>query len=437
MNRFAAAAVAGSVALLTSCGGGQPDGFSEEEWKVVQKMGPLPEVPDDPTNKYDLHPGAATLGQKLFFDRSFAGPINVDVTAEEGGLGAKGEAGKVACADCHHGAGFSDDRSNPNNVSNAAGFTGRNSPPMVNVAFYDWYTWGGKRDTLWGQGAAAFEAPTDVNSDRCVVAHGLFQKYRAEYDAIFDDKLPEALDPAHPESARFPDFCKPKKAGAADGPWELMTAEDRTAILRVMSNVGKAFAAYERKLVSGNSPLDRYVGGDTEAISASAKRGLKIFIGKGFCVQCHSGALFHDNKFYNTGVPQEGPHVPAEDKGRHGDIALLQYPFRADGQFSDDPAAGAQKLAGVEANDQNLGAFRTKGLRNVALTAPYYHTGGFATLRDVVDFYAQGGGASGYVGTKDAKLTPLDLSEQEKQDLVAFLESLTGEAVPEALTRAP
>jgi cytochrome c peroxidase len=422
-----------AVAATAACGG-PPDGFSEEEWKTVQELGPLPEAPVDPTNKYEADERAAALGQKLFHDRRFAGPIKVDATAEEGALGAKGEVGKVACSDCHAGPAMTDLRSK-GNVSNAAGYPGRNSPPLANVAYYAWFTWGGKRDTLWGQGAAAFEAGTDVNSDRCKVAHLLFAHYRAEYDAIFDHKLPVELEPGHAEGARFPDLCKPAAPGAAPGPWEAMTAEDRTAILRVMSNVGKAFAAYERKLVSGNSGLDKYIGGDRDALDASAKRGLKLFIGKAFCVQCHSGSTLQDGRFHNLGVPQEGARVPEEDLGRFGDIALLAYPFRADGAFSDNPEEGKKKLEGLAATEEDKGAFRTKGLRNVARSAPYYHTGGMATLREVVDFYDRGGGTDKFVGTRSTKLKPLNLTDQEKADLVALLESLTGEEIPESLRR--
>jgi cytochrome c peroxidase len=199
--------------------------------------------------------------------------------------------------------------------------------------------------------------------------------------------------------------------------------------MRIMSNVGKSLAAYERKLVSQNSAFDKYVAGDTKAMSASAKRGLKVFIGEGFCVQCHTGAIFTDQKFHNLGVPQTGPGVPMTDTGRFDDIPkMLANPYNSKTAFSDDTAAGAAKLDGIMQQETDKGAFRTKNLRGCAETAPYEHDGVFATLREVVDFYAAGGGATPY--TKDEKLKPLNLTEEQKNDLVAFLESLTGEPVP-------
>src|SRR5690606_1495835 len=153
---------------------------------------------------------------------------------------------------------FADTRSKPGNVSIGANYSKRNSPSLLNVAYYDWFTWAGRLDSLWTQGANSPESP-DLVGDRCGVAHLLWNEYREAYDAIFDHKLPTALDPASPDAARFPPLCKPKADGEPDGPWEQMEPADREAIMRIMANVGKAFAAYERKLVSQDSPFDRYV----------------------------------------------------------------------------------------------------------------------------------------------------------------------------------
>jgi cytochrome c peroxidase len=102
--------------------------------------------------------------------------------------------------------------------------------------------------------------------------------------------------------------------------------------------------------------------------------------------------------------------------------------------FSDDKAAGQMKFDGQVLSDDMRGKFRTKSLRHVELTAPYMHDGSLATLEDVVTFYNDGGGATGFPGAKDPLLVPLNLTTQEIQDLVAFLKSLTGEPVPAALT---
>lgn len=423
-------ALSASLLLLIGCGG-PPDGFTESEWETVQGMSPLPAMPADPTNKYADNLAAAKLGQKLFFDPRYSGPLKVADDGTNGGLGQLGETGKVSCGSCHlPEAHFADNRSKPGNVSVGANHSTRNSPSLINVGYYEWFTWAGRLDSLWTQGSVSPESP-DLVGDRCAVAHLLWDHYRAEYDAIFDDKLPAALDPAAADAARFPALCKPKAMGAADGPWELMEAPDRKLIMRIMSNVGKAFAAYERKLVSGDAPFDQYVAGDKDALTASQKRGLKLFVGKAFCVQCHSSPIFSDQKFHNVGVPQVGPNVPEVDEGRFVDLPkALANPYTSAGEFSDDPAAGEAKVNGLVATEEDRGAFRTKNLRGVAETAPYYHNGSIATLREVVDFYARGGGDANFQGTKDAKLQPLDLSEQEKDDLVAFLESLTGAPVP-------
>jgi len=434
MGRGTLAALA-FVALATACVEGPPDGFTTAEWEVVNTLTPLPEPPVDATNQYQNNPAAALLGQKLFYDTRWSGPIKVEATAEEGALGALGETGKVSCASCHDPMhDFTDTRSNPNNVSLAAGYTGRNAPPLVNVAYYTWYTWGGKRDTLWGQGAAAPEAPTDVNANRCGVAHHLWTHYRDEYNALFADDLPASLDPAAADAARFPEFCRPNQPS---GEWEAMAAEDKDAILRVSANVGKALAAYQTRLVSRDSPFDRYVEGERDAMSDSAKRGLRLFVGKAFCVQCHAGPAFTDNLFHNVGVPQVGTRVPVADEGRFSDIAaVLSYPYRSDGAYSDNPQQGGLRLEGLVATESDRGAFRSKGLRNVQLSGPYMHAGQFGTLSEVVRHYLAGGADSGYAGTKDPRVQPLQLTDTEVEDLVAFLEALTG-APPDASLLGP
>ena len=419
------------LVVAAACGG-PPDGFTTTEWETIQGMSPLPAVPEDPTNKYANSAAAAELGRKFFWEKRYSGPIAVADDGTNGGLGALGETGKVSCGSCHFPEyGWAENRSKPNNVALGANRASRNSPSMLNVGFYDWYTWAGRLDSLWAQGANSPESP-DVVGNRCGVAHLMWDFYRAEYDAIFDDKLPTSLDPMAADAARFPPACKPKAMGAADGPWEMMAADDRTAIMRVMANVGKAIAAYERKLLSQNSKFDKYAAGDYSAMSTSAKRGLKVFIGEGFCVQCHVGAIFSDNKFHNLGVPQTGPNVPADDMGRFADLPrAIANPYNSTSQFSDSVTAGMMKHQGQMALETDKGAFRTKNLRGVAETAPYEHDGVFATLREVVDFYDQGGGTTPYI--KDEKLKPLNLTDEQKNDLVAFMEALTGEPTPAEL----
>jgi cytochrome c peroxidase len=427
------------IVLVFGCGSADEE-LTTEELAAIGKLSPLPPLESDPTNAYADNPAAAALGKKLFFETRYSGAIKVSADPSTGALGAEGEKGKVACASCHDpGAAFMDRRSNPNNVSLGVAYTTRNTPSLVNVAYYTWHGWAGKQDSLWTQASLSPESSDNTGGDRCGYAHMLFTHYRAEYDAIFAEPLPAALDPAAPDAARFPAACKPKKTAAdPDGPWEMMDPDDQQVINRIMANQAKAVAAYERLLISGDAPFDRYVAGETDALSGQARRGLRLFIGKAACVSCHSGPLFTDNKFYNDAVPQVGANVPAEDLGRFEDLTrALNHTFNSGSIYSDAPAIGKEKLAELAPVEADRGAFRTKGLRGVAETAPYFHNGSKATLLEVVEHYNAGGAAMGVVGTKDKMLVPLNLTRQEMDDLVAFLEALSGEPLPADLTDPP
>lgn len=155
-------------------------------------------------------------------------------------------------------------------------------------------------------------------------------------------------------------------------------------------NMALAIAAFERSLVSNDSPYDRFMAGETSALSIEAQRGLEIYEGKGQCTQCHTGPDLTDWQFHNIGVD-------SDDEG-HSKVA------------KDDDKATYQ------------GAFKTPGLRNVALTAPYMHDGSLGTLEDVVEFYDRGGDRDDNLSPL---ITPLGLSDREKWDLVAFLNALT------------
>jgi len=168
--------------------------------------------------------------------------------------------------------------------------------------------------------------------------------------------------------------------------------------------VAKAIAAFERTLISTNSAFDRYSAGDKAALPESARRGLDLFQGKARCVLCHNGPNFTDNKFHHIGVPQTGPLK--EDLGRYA----------------------------VTKRDADRHAFKTPSLRSVALTAPYMHTGALKTLEEVVEFYNKGGEA---LPGKDPFMTALNLTDQEKKDLVEFMQSLTGDLKAMAAPKLP
>lgn len=414
---------------------GWRDGFTEAEWETVRSLSPLPPGPPPETsNKYADDPEAAVLGQKLFFEKEYAGPIITGDDGRNGGLGAAGEEGRVACASCHEGTWMIDLHTNPRSASLGTDWVPRNAGSMIDVAYYEWYENNGLRDSLWSESIVDPELDFVQNGSRLKLAHVIYDKYRDEYNAVFHPQLPAALDPGHPDAARFPPEGRP-----GDPAWEGMTPEDREAVNWIFVNFGKAVSAYLRRLVSRNAPFDRYVGGDRDAISEEAKRGLKLFIGKANCVACHNTPFFSDNGFHNIGLRPEGPHVDADGTGRHFGITNnAENPFNINSKYSDDRNTG--KLDGLAATEADKGKWRTKSLRHVAETAPYMRYGQFATLEDVIEFYSAGGHASGFIGTKSELMQPLNLSEAETASLVAFLETLTGDPVPSELlqdTSAP
>jgi cytochrome c peroxidase len=327
-------------------------------------------------------------------------------------------------------------------MSHGTIYTGRNTPSLVNSAYYEWFYWGGRADSLAGQGGGTLETNANTGSTRLFVAHVVYARHKAQYEAVFG-ALDPALDPAAPDAERFPPTGRAKLSDDdPDGPWELMAADDRAIVNQVMANLGKAFEAYERNLISGSSPFSRYITDPgTEEFSPAARRGLALFVGKAACNDCHRGPVLSDNEFHNIGVPQAvGAHTPPVDEGRFADIpVLLRSSWNSVGRYSADIAAGEAKLAGLSATDETTkGQFRTPALLNVAETAPYFHNGSAATLDDVVRHYNEGGGPpDSFAGRRSPRLRPLGLTEREIADLVAFLRALTGEPVAEQWRSSP
>ncbi|MBK8014938.1 MAG: hypothetical protein IPK13_26775 [Deltaproteobacteria bacterium] len=244
-------------------------------------------------------------------------------------------------------------------------------------------------------------------------------------------------------------------------PFDCMAPEDQEAITRVYVNVAKAIAAYEYLLVSRNSLFDRWVdeGPDSDLISSEARHGAALFVGKASCIDCHSTPLLSDNDFHNIGVPHPGAPVPTEADCPEGDprcdcvtpkncqpwgaftgLGKLQAgtEFRIDSvQWSDDPEdRSRQDYYARPLDDTLIGAWRTPGLRDVALTAPYMHNGAYKTLLEVVRHYNEGGTSEGVAPELKSKhLEPLSMSDDEMNALVAFLKTLTGEPLPASLVR--
>jgi cytochrome c peroxidase len=191
---------------------------------------------------------------------------------------------------------------------------------------------------------------------------------------------------------------------------------------------------YQRRLISDDSPFDRFVAGDDDAMSEGAQRGFQLFVGKAGCVQCHSGPVFTDLSYRNLGLEPTGG-----DLGRFSVIAeIAADPFNGAGAYSDDPVQGQAFLDAVDPQTDDLqGRFRVPTVRDAARSAPYMHNGSIATLDELIDFYDEGGTDvpdDELAGTKDAALLPLNLTDDEKADLTAFIEALTGNDIPRALT---
>jgi cytochrome c peroxidase len=197
-----------------------------------------------------------------------------------------------------------------------------------------------------------------------------------------------------------------------------------------VATLGKAIAAYERTLISGNSPFDRwYFGRDKTAVSDEVQSGFKIFTGRGQCSTCHSvskeGALFTGQGFHNTGVAQLKLIPEKKIKVDLGGGLIVHLPRTQIDEILLPPSKDLGRYE-ITLDPTDLWRYKTPSLRNVALTAPYMHNGVLLTLEEVIDYYDRGGtGAEG----QDPRVSPLHLKPEEKRALLALLQSFTGDNV--------
>jgi cytochrome c peroxidase len=256
----------------------------------------------------------------------------------------------------------------------------RLSPTLVNVAYNKALLWDGRAASLEKQALGPIQNPLHMNQNL--------------------DLLIEKLNAIPDYAERFQ-----KVFGTSANPEAL----------------GKALAAFERTLITRNVPFDRYMVGDQQAMTESAVRGMALFKGKARCILCHNGPNFTDSQFHNLGVP---------------DAPLLTHPlvqatirFDAKRMNVPDYAQVKEDLGRylVTKEEKDKGAFKTPTLRNVAQRDPYMHNGAFQSLEEIIDFYNRGGGA---IAGKSPLVQPLTLTAQEKRDLLAFLQALTGEVRP-------
>jgi cytochrome c peroxidase len=379
--------------------------FTPQELARILQHSPLGPPPSD-GNRFADNPRAARLGQFLFFDARMS------------------RNGRISCATCHEPAnGFADGRQ----FAQGMGGGTRNTLSLWNVAYNRWLFWDGRADSLWSGALQPMERATELGGDRVAIVRLIRDDpdLRAAYEQIFGT-MSAWRDPPAPK--------QPESTPA------LLSEADQAIVNLVFSNVGKSVAAYERRLLSRHSPFDVFVEGlrsndevKLAALSPSAQRGLKLFVGRGDCRLCHSGPNFSDGEFHDIGVPPRGGVPP--DPGRMGGIRrLLADPFNAAGVLSDEPGGPrAERLRFIADGPQNYGEFKTPTLRNVALSAPYMHQGQFATLAEVVEYYSslRGSTLDGHHG--ESVLRARDFTADEARDLVEFLRSLTDTEIDKAL----
>lgn len=392
--------------------------LTAEETLFLRTMWPLPALPPSPTNAYADDPWAIQLGHYLFFEPELS------------------RDGDVSCATCHiPDLGWSDGLRLGEGIEQVDMHT----PSLINAGHSRWSFWDGRCDTLWCQAVAPFEDQREMGSNRLRLAHTidgdpeLRRAYVETFGPLPDmsdwplDGRPVPGDPTHEEHQA----------------WASLNPEQQHDASTVMVNLGKALEAFERTIVSRDSPFDRFaeallVDGDPDNghLSSAAKRGLRLFIGDAQCHFCHAGPGFTNREFANIGLGGRDWLDP-EERGRlDGVIALWDNPFRGDGSFSDDPDAGSIKLENLATTGEQAGQFKVPTLRDVALHPPYMHGGQFETLEAAVEHYGTVT-ETPLFGHREDLLTDVSLTEAEVQDLVAFLEALTGVPLSQTMTRQP
>ncbi|NUO51788.1 MAG: hypothetical protein HOV80_23295, partial [Polyangiaceae bacterium] len=375
---------------------------TETQWARLQSLRWVDEPPPpDVTNAFADDDEAAIFGQRLFFDARLSGPLlDNDNDGTNGALGIKGQAGRVSCAACHiPEAWFSDTRSPGLQISLAAGWVLRRTPPLLDVGHKKLLNWDARRDTFFGQAIGVFEAPKEMNSSRYFVAHAMFEHHRSEYEAIFGPMPP--LD----DAARFPPLapelagCPHVESPAVDcegrpgdgGIYDALSSSDQDAVTRVAVNTGKAIEAYLRKLSCGSGRFDAWLDGDDAALSDAEKRGAILFVEQGKCIDCHTGPRLTDDGFHNVGLMPDLVAVEFIDADDPGALAGLTQamidPLNSRGQFSDGDDGRLPSF--VEGS--LLGAFSTPGLRCISRRPSFFHTAQERHLIYVLEHFNDGG----------------------------------------------
>ncbi len=361
------------LALLLCGGPALALEFTAAERAALLRHGPWPPAwTADPSNRLSGQPAGIALGQALFFDTALSG------------------AADMSCATCHQPARRWSDG------EKGRGEFLRNVPTLLDIRWNRWFGWDGAQDNLWSQSLRPLLAPSEMAGSLRLVAERL---------------------------RRDPDLSCRYRAALGENPG----ADDETVAI----NAAKALAAFQETLLSGKAPFDQFrddlAAGRPANLPEAAQRGAQLFVGAGQCTICHLGAGFTNREFHDIGVPYL-VRPGLVDPGRHlGIRRLSQSDYTRLGRFSDDPARQATETRHVTLLHRNWGEFRVPSLRNLVGTAPYMHNGSKADLRDVVRHYSELNEERLHVDG-ERLLKPLFLSDAQIDDLVAFLESLSGPA---------
>jgi cytochrome c peroxidase len=395
------ATCAALATVLVAALAGRRDGWTPKERETLRSLslaslGPLPA---DPSNRYADDARAAALGERLFSDTRLSGN------------------GKVSCATCHV---PQKDFQDGTPLAHGVGTTGRRTMPIAGTAHGAWFFWDGRTDSQWSQALGPLESAVEHGGTRTQYAHTIGAHYRAEYEAVFGT-LP-SLD-------GLPAQAGPVADTAWRAAWDRIPAARQGDISRVYANIGKAIAAFERRVELAPTRFDRYVDAElagrahdsTSSLSEDEIAGLRLFVGKANCVNCHNGARLTDDHFHNTGVPASAL-VAAVDSGRSvGVRQAVAAEFACTGKYSDATAGDCAELRFATTDGEELvRAYKTPSLRGVAERAPYMHAGQIATLAEVIDHYDRAPKSP----FGHSELKPLKLSGTERRQIESFLRTL-------------
>ena len=370
--------------------------------KVMLKslsLASLEKLQPDPSNRFADDPRAAALGKELFFDTRLSGN------------------GKVSCATCHVPA---RDFQDGVPLAHGVGTTARRTMPIVGTAHNAWFFWDGRASSQWEQALGPLESAVEHGGTRTQYAYLVSEHYRDRYETIFGSL---------PRLTGLPRHAGPVADTAAREAWRHVSSARQEEISRVYANISKAIAAYERQLEPTPTRFDRYVDAEltgrahdsTSAFTMDEEAGLRLFIGKANCSNCHNGALFSDQHIHNTAIPQASQ--PAPDSGRTTGVRqALAGEFSCTSRYSDANPDDCEELRFAMTEGAELvRAYKTPSLRNVANHAPYMHAGQLATLDQVLAHYNRAPSAP----FGHSELKPLRLSPVEVRQLAAFLQTLT------------